>query len=666
MFDMLFSPITVNRTVVKNRISYPALGLMYSYDGKLNEKYYNFFAERARGGAGIVTVGPVGFDEVGSGKVILVIDSDEKIADFAKVASLIKKEGARAWIQLFHAGAYSYSKFMGGPVPVAPSPIYSKYSKLVPREMTLDDIRQTQEGFVAAALRAKEAGFDGVEIIGSAGYLITQFLSPLKNQRTDEYGGSFENRARFAREIVETMRAKLGPDYPLSVRMAGNDFVTGSNTSSETPEIARMYEKAGVDMISVTGGWHEAPVPQLPMDAPRSVFSYLAMNVKREVSVPVSASNRISDPYSAEQLLKDGYCDIVNLARVLIADPYWPQKAASGETDEIRPCVACNQGCTDSIFSGKAVYCIANPRAGFEGERVIPKASPQKKIMVIGAGPGGLEAAVRAAEAGHRVELYEKSDRIGGQLWIAGAPPHKHEIWELINYYDSMLDKYDIDVILEKEVTVDFIKEQKPDYIIAAEGAEPVKPRIEGIDDPKTVSAWDVLMYDPPLGRDIAVIGGGAVGLETAEFLAAKGTLTPEAMHFLFMYEAETIERLRDLCTRGTKKLTIFEMLPKAAAEVGRSTRWVLMGSVKRYGITVYTGAKVLSLKNGLVTFEREGKTDSMQFDNVVNAVGSRSVRRVADALKDTGIPYTVIGDSDKPARIDKAIHEAFMAVMNL
>ena len=200
---------------------------MYSYDGKLNDKYYNFFAERARGGAGIVTVGPVGFDVVGSGKVILVIDSDDKIADFAKVASLIKKEGARAWIQLFHAGAYSYSKFMGGPDPVAPSPIYSKYSKLVPREMTLDDIRETQEGFVAAALRAKEAGFDGVEIIGSAGYLITQFLSPLKNRRTDEYGGSFENRARFAREIVETMRAKLGPDYPLSVRMAGNDFVAG-------------------------------------------------------------------------------------------------------------------------------------------------------------------------------------------------------------------------------------------------------------------------------------------------------------------------------------------------------------------------------------------------------------------------------------------------------
>ncbi len=666
MYQCLFSPITINRTTVKNRIVYPSLGLMFSYDGKLNDRYYEFFAERARGGAGIVTVGPVGFDEVGSGRVMLLLDSDDRIEDFAKAASLIKKEGSLAWIQLFHAGAYSYSKQMGGPDPIAPSAVYSKFSKLVPREMTIDDIQETQEGFVKAALRAREAGFDGVEIIGSAGYLITQFLSPLKNQRADRYGGSFENRCRFPREIVEMLRGKLGADYPLSVRMAGNDFVPGSNTSADTIDIARMYEKAGIDLISVTGGWHEASVPQLPMDAPRSVFSYLAMNVKREVSVPVSASNRISDPFSAEQLLKDGCCDMVNLGRVLIADPYWPKKAEAGESDEIRPCVACNQGCTDSIFSGKAVYCIANPRAGFEGERVIGKSSSGKQIMVIGAGPAGLEAAVRAAEAGHRVELYEKSDRIGGQLWIAGSPPHKHELWELINYYDAMLDRYDIDVILEHEVTADFIRERKPDYVIAAEGAEPVRPRIEGIDDPKTVSAWDVLMHDPPLGTEIAIIGGGAVGLETAGFLAVKGTLEPEALHFLFLNEAETIERLRELCTRGTKKITVFEMLPRAAAEVGRSTRWVLMNGVNRYGITILTGTKVLSMNGGKVVYEREGATGSMQFDSVVNAVGSRPVRKVADTLAATGVPFTVIGDSDRPARIDKAIHDAFLAVMNL
>lgn len=666
MFDTLFSPITINKTVVKNRIAYPSLGLLYSYDGKLNDKYYHFFAERARGGAGIVTVGPVGFDVVGSGKVILVLDDDDKIPDFKKATSIIKKEGALSWIQLFHAGAYSYSKFMGGPDPIAPSPIYSQYSKLVPREMTLDDIREAQEGFVKAALRAKEAGFDGVEIIASAGYLITQFLSPLKNKRTDRYGGSFENRVRFPREILEMLRAALGPDYPISVRMAGNDFVEGSNTSSETPAFAKVYEQAGADLLSVTGGWHEAHVPQLPMDAPRSVYSYLALNVRREVSVPVSASNRITDPFSAEQLIKDGFCDIVNLARVLIADPYWPKKAQEGDVDEIRPCVACNQGCTDSIFSGKAVYCIANARAGFEGERNINRAAAPKRIMVVGSGPAGLEAAVRAAEAGHRVELHEKSDRIGGQLWIAGTPPHKHELWELVNYYDALLDRYDIDVVLGHEVTADYIKEEKPDHVILAEGAEPLTPRIDGIDDPKVYSAWDVLANDPMIGPSIAVIGGGAVGLETAEFLAAKGTLPPEAMHFLFMYEAETVERLRELCTRGTKKVTVFEMLPKAAGDVGRSTRWVLMGSVKRYGIEVITGARVTAMRGGTVTFERNGAAESMRFDAIVNAVGSRPVRKVADAMEKSGIPYTVIGDAKKIGQIDKAVHDGFMAVMDL
>ncbi|MBN2159597.1 MAG: FAD-dependent oxidoreductase [Spirochaetes bacterium] len=666
MFEHLFSPITINKTEIKNRIAYPSLGLLYSYDGKLNDKYINFFRERARGGAGIVTVGPVGFDMVGSGPVALQLGTDDPISEFKKLTDIIKKEGARAWIQLFHAGAYSYSKMMGGPDPVAPSPVMSNYNKTVPREMTIDDIRETQEGFIKAAARAKEAGFDGVEIIASAGYLITQFLSPVTNKRTDQYGGSFENRTRFPRELIETMRKRLGPDYPISIRMAGNDFVPGSNTDAETPAIARVYEAAGINLINVTGGWHESKVPQLPMELPRAAYAYLALNIKRSVSIPVIASNRISNPFIAEQLIRDGSCDMVNLGRVLIADPFWPAKAMEGNTDEIRPCVACSQGCTDQLFSGKPVYCLANPRAGYEGERNIKPAAKPKNIMVVGAGPAGLEAAVRAAEAGHHVELYEKSDTIGGQLWIAGMPPHKQELWELAHYYDAMLDKYDIDVYLEREATINLIKEKKPDHVIVAEGAEPLKPPIEGIDDPAVYSAWRILKDDPAVGESIAVIGGGAVGLETAMFLAAKGTLTPEALYFLFIYEAESVERLRELCTRGNKKVMVFEMLPKLGQDVGKSTRWVLLGSVERYGVQVLPGAKVLSVKNGEVRYEKDGKPGSMKFDTVVNAVGSRSVRKVADALEKSGIPHTVIGDGKKIAQIDKAIHDGFLAVMNL
>jgi len=402
------------------------------------------------------------------------------------------------------------------------------------------------------------------------------------------------------------------------------------------------------------------------MELPRAVFSYLALNIKRSVKVPVIASNRISDPHTAEQILRDGIADMVNLGRVLIADPFWPEKAKQGLVEEIIPCIACSQGCTDQLFSAKPVFCLANPRAGFEGERVVKKTSNPKKVMVIGAGPGGLEAAITAAEAGHRVELYEKSDELGGQLRVAGTPPHKGEIWELARYFDAMLDKYDVDVFLETEVTPELIKETAPDFIIAAEGAEPLMPPIEGIGEPPAVSAWEVLRNDPPLGTKIAVIGGGAVGLETAEFLGMKGTLSPEALYFLFRYEAESVERLRELVTKGTKEITLFEMLPKVGKGVGKSTKWVLMGNIEKLNIKVVTGAKVLSVKGGEVVFEVNGKRESEKFDSVVNAVGSRSVKNVASRIDGLGIPFKVVGDSVRPAQINDAIHEGFLAALEI
>ena len=666
MFQNLFSPISINSVEIKNRIAYPSLGLLYSYDGKFNDRYYNFYRERAKGGCGLVTVGPVGFNSVGSGLVTLQLNDDSAIPGFKKSASIIKDEGAAAWVQIFHAGAYSYSKLITGETPVAPSPIYSKYSKQVPRELTIEEIKETQEQFVNAALRAKEAGFDGVEIIGSAGYLITQFLSPLKNKRTDEYGGSFENRTRFAREVIEMMRKALGPGYPITIRMAGNDFVPESNTDIETAKIARVYKEAGIDAINVTGGWHESRVPQLYMEVPRGGFAFLAANIKKEVSVPVMASNRIPDPFTAEQILKDGMADMINLGRVLIADPFWPEKAQQGRVDEIRPCVSCGQGCADELFSGRAVYCLANPRASFEGERNIIQTKAPKKIMVIGAGPAGLEAAVTAAMACHEVTVYEKSDDIGGQMWLAGTPPHKQELWELVRYYEAMLDKYNIDVILEKEVDLDFIREQNPDHVIVAEGSRPMVPPIKGIDDRSVISAWELLEKDPKIGAKVAVIGGGAVGLETAEFIAAKGTVSGDIASFLFKYNAESPERLKELMNKGTKEVTVFEMMPKAGAGVGRSTKWILMGNVDMYNIDIITEAKVLSINNGVVAYEKDGSVHEIKFDTVVNAAGSRSVRTIADAIEKTGIPHTIIGDCVKPRQINSAIHEGFLAIMEL
>ncbi|MGD9975557.1 MAG: FAD-dependent oxidoreductase, partial [Desulfatirhabdiaceae bacterium] len=633
---------------------------------KLNDRYYHYFRERAAGGAGLITVGPVGVDFLGSGLLALSLAHDDAIPSFTRLSRIIQDEGAKAWVQLFHAGGYSHPILINGETPIAPSPIFSSYSRVTPREMTHEDIQTVQQCFVDAAIRARDAGFDGVEIIASAGYLITQFLSPLKNQRTDEYGGSFENRVRFPRELIVKMRQAVGTGYPITIRMAGNDFVPGSNTDKETPEIAKIYEHAGVDAINITGGWHESRVPQLPMELPRSAYAYLALNIKQAVSIPVMASNRIADPGIAENIIRDGYADMVNLGRVLIADPQWPQKALEGRPEEIRPCVACSQGCTDQVFSGKPVFCVGNPQAGFEGERIIQTTRHPKQIMVVGAGPSGLEAAVTATRAGHRVTLYEKGPDIGGQIWMAGAPPHKRELLEFIRYYRAMIQKYQIPLRLNTPVDENLIRNQKPDFLIIAEGAEPLIPPIPGSRDEGVMTSWSVLRDNPFLGKEVAIIGGGAVGLETAMFVAAKGTINPEILHFLFAYDAESPERLKELLFHGSSRVTVFEMLPKAGADVGKSTKWILTDRLKRHGVKIKTGSKVTEIKKGLLSYEIEGKTLQQQFDSIIIASGSRPVTTLSEAARSWGIPFVSVGDCIKPGKLNDAIHGGFLAAIQI
>ncbi len=666
MYTHLFSPITINTRQIRNRIAYPSLGLLYSYDTKLNDKYYHFFDEIARGGAGIVTVGPVGVDFIGAGFVPLSLARDEAIDSFAKATKMIRSRGASPWIQLFHGGAYTHPFLINNDTPMAPSAVFLKYSKTTPREMTLEDIQGVQEGFAQAAARAVEAGFEGVEIIGSAGYLITQFLSPLKNLRQDEYGGSFENRVRFPRQIIEMVRDRVGPDFPIGVRMAGNDFVPGSTRDDQMPEIARVYEKAGVDVLNVTGGWHESKIPQLPMELPRSGFSFLAMNIKQAVSIPVMASNRITTPDQAEKILADGQADMVNLGRVLIADPFWPAKAKAGRAEEIRPCVACSQGCTDELFNGRPVSCIGNARAGFEGERKIIKTTHPKNVMIVGAGLAGLEAAITAKQAGHRVEIYEKEGDIGGQIRIAAAPPHKQELLEFIRYYRVMVEKYEIPIHLNTHVDLELIKKVNPDHLIIAQGAAPLIPPIDGTNDKSVRSSWEVLRENPCLGKKVAIIGGGAVGLETALFAAHKGTLSPEMLHFLITYDALEMERIRQYMFKGSSRVTVFEMLEKAGQDVGKSTKWILMNNLARYGVVINTGSKVVSIKDGLVTYERDKERFQDKFDTVVLASGSKPVQTLEGRVKELDIPFSVIGDCVQPGKINDAVHGGFLAAASL
>ncbi|MCP4199194.1 MAG: FAD-dependent oxidoreductase [Proteobacteria bacterium] len=666
MYSNLFRPITINKIEIKNRIAYPSLALIYSEDSQLNDRYYGYYRERARGGAGIVTVGPVGVDTLGGGPIALSLMCDAVIPAFAKAAKGIKEEGARAWIQLFHAGAYTYPAFIEGKEPIAPSAIYSPYSKTTPREMTIVDIENVQQAFSRAALRAKEAGFDGVEIIGSAGYLITQFLSPLRNKRTDAYGGSLENRMRFPCELITLLRKRLGQDYPLTIRMAGHDFVDGSNTDMEMGEIARRYEKNGVDAINVTGGWHESKVPQLPMELPRAGFGFLARNIKAAVTVPVMASNRIADPATADRLIGEGTADLVVLGRGLIADPMWPQKAQEGRADEIRPCVACSQGCTDQIFNGQPVFCIANPLAGFETERKLVKTESPKTVMVVGAGVAGLEAAVTLTERGHQVTVYEQQGEIGGQIHLASAPPYKQELMEFVRYYRAKIKRHRITLRLRTKVDGALIKKVGPDHVIIAEGAEPEAPPIQGVGDPEVVSAWDVLTGKARLGENVAVVGGGLVGLETALYVASRGTITPDVLYFLVANDAVPPERLKELMFRGMSRVTVFEMLPKVGQDVGKSTKWILLGNVKKFGVKVVAGAVVTSVCNGTVIYGKEGETGEGKFDTVVLASGVKSRAILSKEMETLGIPFTVIGDAVKPGKIDHAIHGGFLAALDV
>jgi len=666
MFPLLFEPIRLGKFEAKNRILMPCLGTLFSMDQKLNERHVRFYERRAEGGAGIIVAGPVGVDFIGAGAIALSLMDDAYIPAFRELADRVHAPGSKIMLQLFHGGRYTFSFMIEGQQAIAPSVVRSRYTGEEPREMTLEDIERVQEAFAQAARRAREAGIDGVEIIGSAGYLISQFLSPVTNQRTDAYGGSFENRARFGVETIKKVRAAVGDDYTVTIRVAGNDFIRGGNTNEESARYCQLFEKAGVDGINVTGGWHEAFVSQLTMEVPRGGYAYLAGGIRNAVNVPVIASNRITDPGTAERILAEGMADMVALGRVLIADPDWPLKSKEGRPEEIRPCVGCMQGCMDRIFTGQPLCCLVNAEAGLEEEREIKPAEHPKKVMVVGSGPGGLEVARVAAKAGHEVDLFEKAPQIGGQLAVAGAPPGRGEFLGLVDYYEALLPKLGVKIHMGVELDVEGIKERNPEALIVAEGAEPIMPNIPGADQPFVISSWEFLKASPPLGKKVAVIGGGAVGMETAMQVARIGTINPNILEFLMFHRAETDERLHDLVRKGTKEVTIFEMLPKAGQDVGKSSRWIWLHDLREREVRILTKAKVEAIEPDGIVYTVEGETRREPFDSVIMAVGSKPRTALSEGLKQAGIPFRSIGDCNSPRMIIDAVHEGYLAAVDL
>jgi 2,4-dienoyl-CoA reductase (NADPH2) len=666
MSDLLFDPIRINNLTIDNRIYLPAMHLGMAQEFEVTDQIVDFYARRAQGKPGMICVGYATVDDLSGNTQNIGAHDDKFIPGLTRLATAIRENGSLSAVQINHAGRYNFSFFLNGKQPVAPSAVASRMTRETPKAMETDEIKATVASFAAAAARVKEAGFDAVEILSGTGYLISEFLSPLTNQRTDEYGGSLENRMRFGLETAGAVREAVGPDYPLIVRMNGNDFMPGGNDRQDLIEYAKALSDGPVDALCINVGWHEARVPQIVAQVPRGAFGYLARDIRSAVDVPVIASHRINDPETARDMLKQGYCDMVAMGRSLIADPDLPVKSKAGREKEIVHCIACAQGCFDNLFKLKHVECLCNPLAGHEHKGAAPKAEVSKKVLVVGGGCGGMTAALTAKRQGHDVTLYERSGRLGGQLHLAAAPPGREEFSQFAVDLENQLSAEKIPVVMNQEVDQELLETAKPDVVILATGARPLTPPIPGVDMPHVVGAWEVLENKVSTGTKVAIVGGGAVGVETALFLAEKGTMPAETLKFLLVNKAETPEALFEMATQGSKKICLIEMTDKIGKDIGKSTKWGMMQDMGRLGVESMTAGKVVRITETGLEIEQDGNVVDYKADTVVVAAGSAPYNPLESMVKEMGLDYRVVGDASQIAMAFDAVHAGYKAGMEI
>ena len=668
-YPHLLAPLNLGFTTLKNRV---LMGSMHTglEDGRKHfPAMAAYFAERARGGVGLMVTGGFAPNIAGWTKPFAgMLASSSAAKRHQQVTRAVHTEGGKIALQILHTGRYGYH-----PLCVAPSRIQSPISPFTPFELSAAGIERQIRAFVRCASLAREAGYDGVEIMGSEGYLINQFLVSHTNQRTDDWGGSYANRMRLAIEIVRRTREALGADFIIIYRLSIIDLIPGGSSWDEVVALAKAIEKAGATLINSGIGWHESRVPTIATSVPRGAFTWVTKKLRTElrasgINIPVITGNRVNMPEVAEQVLADGCADMISMARPFLADPEFVNKAAQGRSRDINTCIACNQACLDHAFQNKLASCLVNPRAGHELDLIITIAPAKKRIAVIGAGPAGLAAATTLAERGHSVDLFDSADRIGGQFNMAKRIPGKEEFEETLRYFGQRTTLTGVQLHLNKRVDAAYLIAQKYDDVVLATGVKPRNPRIPGQDLPGVLSYIDVLHGQHAVGQRVALIGAGGIGFDVAEFL-----VTP-AGHSTAMDLTEWLAEwgvadpatvrggvVRPMPTAAARQVTLLQRKPgKLGSNLGKTTGWIHRAALKMKNVEMLSGVnyeRITQQAGGLGLFITYGKkrTDAtvLEVDTIVLCAGQEPLQELLVPLNAAGVKTHLIGGAQEAGELD-------------
>ncbi len=654
LYPNLLSPLDLGFTTLPNRVLMGSMHIGLEEAERGFERMAAFYAERARGGVGLMVTGGIAPSEracsfPGGAKMTTEAEAEQH----REITSAVHAAGGRIAMQILHFGRYAHH-----PDLVAPSALKAPISGFTPNALTDDQVEETIEEFVRAAGLARLAGYDGVEIMGSEGYLINEFIVAATNHRTDRWGGSYENRMRLPVEIVRRVRERVGDDFILIYRLSMLDLVPGGSTLEEVVTLAKEIEAAGATIINTGIGWHEARIPTIATSVPRGAFSWVTEKVRGAVSVPLVTSNRINTPEVAEEILASGRADMVSMARPFLADPEFVAKAAAGRADAINTCIGCNQACLDHIFSLKITSCLVNPRACHETELVLSPTRTRKRVAVVGAGPAGLACSVTAAERGHAVTLFDTADEIGGQLNVARRVPGKEEFDETLRYFRTRLAELDVEVRLSTRADTGTLDGY--DEIVLATGVEPRTPAIPGTDRPNVVSYLDVLRDGAPVGDRVAIVGAGGIGFDVAEFLTDGGDAASlDADTFFRQWGVDTSYAERGGLRaperpRSPRTVHLVQRrTTKVGAGLGRTTGWIHRTELRHRGVEMIAGASYDLIDDEGLHLTVDGERRVLPVDTVVLCAGQEPRRELYEELRAGAAPVHLIGGADVAAELD-------------